>query len=148
MNYKKEILNEILNINNFTTSYKIMWFDAIYKEIINGRKSAKIKKLAAKMLATSLYPIIYGGLNFGEQDKLKDIVLYLKNNFDIDISENEEIRGKGIPTSIHLSLYNEESFIAITNFYFSTVKINEEDSQEVIKDIEDLGIKLSSWDHK
>lgn len=88
MNYKKEILNEILNINNFTTSYKIMWFDAIYKEIINGRKNAKIKKLAAKMVATSFYPIIYGGLNFGEQDKLKDIVLYLKNNFDIDTSEN------------------------------------------------------------
>lgn len=88
--YKDKVLNEILDINNFTTSYKIMWFDAIYKEIINGRKSAKIKKLAAKMVATSFYPIIYGGLNFGEQDKLKDIGLYLKNNFDIDISENED----------------------------------------------------------
>lgn len=84
------MLNEMLDIKKFTNSYKIMWFYAIYKEILNYNKDVSIKKLLSKMVAISYYPIIYGKLSFGKQDKLKDIVTYLHNNFNLDDFENED----------------------------------------------------------
>lgn len=87
---KETMLNEILDPSKFTTSYKIMWFYAIYKEILNGNKKASIKKLSATMVSAAYYPIEQENLNFGKQDKLSDITFYLKNNLKIDTLENED----------------------------------------------------------
>ena len=35
---KKILLNKMLDPSKFTTSYKIMWFYAIYKEMLSGHK--------------------------------------------------------------------------------------------------------------
>ena len=37
---KKILLNKMLDPSKFTTSYKIMWFYAIYKEMLSGHKKA------------------------------------------------------------------------------------------------------------
>lgn len=87
---KETMLNEMLDPSKFTTSYKIMWFYAIYKEILNGHKKASIKKLSAIMVSAAYYPIEQENLNFGKQDKLSDITFYIKNNFKIDTLENED----------------------------------------------------------
>ena len=54
---KKILLNKMLDPSKFTTSYKIMWFYAIYKEMLSGHKKASIKKLSANMVSAAYYPI-------------------------------------------------------------------------------------------
>ncbi|MBU5335683.1 hypothetical protein [Intestinibacter bartlettii] len=90
MDNKNIMMKKMLDISNFTTSYKILWFYAVYKEIINKKKNAPIKKLAATMVSISYHPILCHNLNFGKQDKLKDIVLYLHSELGIDKDESED----------------------------------------------------------
>ena len=87
---KKILLNKMLDPSKFTTSYKIMWFYAIYKEMLSGHKKASIKKLSANMVSAAYYPIEHENLDFGKLDKLSDITFYLKNNLKIDTLENED----------------------------------------------------------
>ena len=37
---KESMLDKMLDPSKFTTSYKIMWFYAIYKEMLSGHKKA------------------------------------------------------------------------------------------------------------
>ena len=90
MHNKDIMLDKILDIRNFTTSYKILWFYALYKEIINKKKEVSIKKLAARMVSISYELIICHNINFGKQDKLKDIVFYLHSKLGIDKDESED----------------------------------------------------------
>ncbi|MDO5011499.1 MAG: hypothetical protein Q4E31_11790, partial [Intestinibacter bartlettii] len=90
MDNKYIMLNKMLDINNFTTSYKILWFYAVYKEIINKKKEASIRKIAARMVSISYHPIICNNINFGKQDKLSDIVFYLHSELGIDKEESED----------------------------------------------------------
>lgn len=83
-------LEQMLDMKNFSTSYKILWLYAIYKEIICGKNEAKVNKLISKMIGLVWHPIIYYKLNLGVQDKLSDIVLYVHDTLKVSREENEE----------------------------------------------------------
>lgn len=88
-NVESIYLEQMLDMKNFSTSYKMLWLYSIYKEIINGAEEVSIYKLVSRMVGLVWYPILYYKLNLGVQDKLGDIVWYIHDKFEISMEENE-----------------------------------------------------------
>lgn len=77
-----------LNINllenifiSMTNSYKLFWFNSIFKEIIKGKKIIKFKEAVVGMICDSWYPIFAYNLNFGSQDQLQKIVIDINKEY-------------------------------------------------------------------
>lgn len=83
-------LEQMLDMKNFSTSYKMLWIYGIYKEIIKGKTTIPIKRIISKMVAITWYPVIYYNLSLGVQDRLSNIVYYLHDHLKVDRESKEE----------------------------------------------------------
>ena len=106
-------LEQMLDMKNFSASYKMLWLYAIYKEIIMGNNEVSVKKLISRMVGLVWYPIIYYKLNLGAQDKLSDIVLYVHDTLKISREENEHYVSDFIFRSDDKDLNNKVNNISL-----------------------------------
>lgn len=70
-------------LNNFTTSYKIYFFQGILEEVLAGRKQISMRTASAHMIAFAWYPVVYYHLSFGPQDMLADVISYLSGHLQV-----------------------------------------------------------------
>lgn len=66
---------------SMTNSYKLFWFNSIFKEIIKGKRIIKFKEAVIGMICDSWYPIFAYNLNFGSQDQLQKIVIDINKEY-------------------------------------------------------------------
>ncbi|KMT22715.1 HNH endonuclease domain-containing protein [Clostridium cylindrosporum] len=149
------LLERTLDFKNFSTSYKLFWFNGIYKEIIFGNKTMSFKKIIARMVATAWYPVIYYKLNLGFQDKLNQIILYVHETLKVGREENEEYIAEYIYNSTDRQLNKMINTISlyvpyrlIRPFYEEQIKFKEKITNKKISNLEinNLIQKLSEED--
>lgn len=61
-------------LSNFTASYKLFFLKAIFDEVIGGATYASFDLLAARMVASAWYPVLFFRLNLGATDQLTKVV--------------------------------------------------------------------------
>ena len=52
------ILEQLLELDNLTTSYKLYWFLGIYKEIIEGNNEINYRRIINRMISSAWYPLL------------------------------------------------------------------------------------------
>lgn len=137
------LLERTLDFKNFSTSYKLFWFNGIYKEIIINNKTMSFKKIIARMIAISWYPVVYYKLNLGFQDKLNEIILYVHNILKVSREENEENIAQYIYSSSDKELNKMINSISqyvpyrlIRPFYDEQIKFKEKNINKKLSDSE------------
>ena len=86
-NVESRLLEMALDFKNFSTSYKALWFNSIFEEVIKGNKEIEIKKIISKMVAYAWYPAIYYKLSLGFQDQMGKIAHYVHENLGVNREE-------------------------------------------------------------
>lgn len=76
--------------NNTSATYKFYWFLGIIEEIEQGRKKIDKVRVFARMIAKAWYPINYFKISFGAQDKIAEIIEYLKETTVLAENEDKE----------------------------------------------------------
>lgn len=82
------ILEKLLD-ESLTTSYKLFWFNGIFKEITSGNQYINFRRIVCRMIAVAWYPLLEYHLNFGVCDKLYDIVILIHKKYNIESDINE-----------------------------------------------------------
>lgn len=75
-------------LDNFSSSYKLFWFQGIFTEIIKGNTQIPYRRIVARMIAAAWYPVNYYNLSLGVADKLSDTIRYLH----VELGLPKEIR--------------------------------------------------------
>jgi hypothetical protein len=83
-------LEQLLEYDYLTTSYKLFWFLGIFNEIIRGNQRITFRRIVCRMIAAAWYPLLQYNLNFGVSDKLNDIVTLIHSKYGISSDINEE----------------------------------------------------------
>lgn len=83
---ESRLLEKVLEYGALTTSYKLYWFKGIFNEILKGNSRITFKCIANHMIAEAWYPIVQYKLNFGHQDQLKELILYINTEFEPEIN--------------------------------------------------------------
>ena len=63
-------------IEHNAASYKYYWLRAVFEEALLGNRQLSFERLAARMVASAWYPVLYYRLSLGASDKLADAVLH------------------------------------------------------------------------
>ncbi len=82
------------SLKNTTNSYKFYWLLAIIDELNSAHYSNSIfptKIIISRMIAKIWYPINQHNLSFGKQDKLGEIISFIKENSEISMEDSEEV---------------------------------------------------------
>ena len=61
-------------LKNFTTSYKLFWFRGVLDEVCSGSAQMPLRRIAARMVASAWYPVVYFRLSLGFGDQLANCV--------------------------------------------------------------------------
>ncbi len=61
-------------LKNFTTSYKLFWFRGVLDEVCSGNAEMTLQRVAARMVASAWYPVVYFRLGLGYGDQLVNCV--------------------------------------------------------------------------
>ena len=61
-------------LSNFTASYKIYFLKAVFDAAISGEPCVAYDRLAASMVASAWYPVLFFRLNLGATDQLARVV--------------------------------------------------------------------------
>jgi len=77
-------------LNNFSASYKLYWFRGIFKEVLNGTREMSYKRVVARMIAATWFPVLYYHLSLGFSDKLAEAVSYLHEKLGVSQDETED----------------------------------------------------------
>ena len=94
-------------LSNFTASYKLYFLKAVFDEAEGGADFVPFDLLAARMVASAWYPVLYFRLNLGATDQLTKVVNLAYERCDLGRgAATEEIvstlhsrSGKSIPFS-------------------------------------------------
>ena len=89
-NVESRLLEMALDFKNFSTSYKALWFNSIFEEVIKGNKEIEIKKIISKMVSYAWYPAIYYKLSLGFQDQMGKIAHYVHENLGVSREERAD----------------------------------------------------------
>ncbi len=89
-NLNIQAFEKMLEYKRVTNSYKLYWFYALFEKIKNKKIKFKFTDIILKMITKCWYTITEYKLNFGSQDKLGDLVLYIYENYKIDKDVNEK----------------------------------------------------------
>ncbi|KAA3601407.1 MAG: HNH endonuclease [Calditrichaeota bacterium] len=82
------------SLKQTTNSYKFYWLLSIIEQlnfVDFETKHLSTKDIVARMIAKIWYPINHHNLSFGKQDKLGEIVNFIKMNSEITIKDSEEV---------------------------------------------------------
>lgn len=84
-------LEKLLDLENLTMSYKLLWFAGILQEIKQGNHEMTFRRITCRMLTSAWYPLLQYHLNFGVGDQINSIVNLLHTKYGIaaDVRETE-----------------------------------------------------------
>lgn len=80
-------------LTNLTASYKLYWLNGIFEEVRAGNSHMSFKSVAARMIASAWYPVVYYRLRLGATDQLAKCIEYLRLHLTVpaECSEAEII---------------------------------------------------------
>lgn len=81
--------SQVLDSNLLTNSYKLLWLDVIFSEVLLGRNELYFKDIVIGMVKRAWYPVIKFKLSFGIQDQITVLVNYIENMFFFLISDKD-----------------------------------------------------------
>ncbi|HOJ11805.1 MAG TPA: HNH endonuclease domain-containing protein [Clostridiales bacterium] len=137
------ILEQLLEYEYLTTSYKIFWFSGMFKEIVRGNRQISFRRVVCRMIATAWYPLLQYHLNFGVSDKLNEIVamIYKKYGISSDVKEEElllfldNMEDKEIEQKI-IEFYRYVPYRLISPFYSEVLAgLKDAEKNKVILDL-------------
>lgn len=71
-------------------SYKLFWFKGIFQEIADGQTIISFRRIVCRMIVAAWYPLAEFHLNFGAKDMLSDVVLLVKERYQLPNNAKEE----------------------------------------------------------
>lgn len=82
-------LEQLLGYDMLSTSYKLFWFQSIFKEVIEQNQIISFERIVYRMIASAWYPLVHYNLNFGKMDQLGKLIQYIKNTYNFDHTTKE-----------------------------------------------------------
>ncbi len=76
-------------LTNLSSSYKLFWFNGVFREVLSENTEISYKKLVARMIATAWFPTIYYKLSLGYNDKLGIAIKYINEELHLDRESKE-----------------------------------------------------------
>ena len=76
-------------LGNNTASYKFYWLRALFDESLHYHGQLSFERLAARMVASAWYPVLYYRLRLGSRDALADAVMYAQQACGLASSASE-----------------------------------------------------------
>jgi len=101
--FKSSMLERMLNNN--AASYKYYWLRAIFDEALLYHGQLEFERLAARMVASAWYPVLYYRLRLGASDQLAAVVLHAQQVCGLASSASQGEIVKAITSSSDAQLH-------------------------------------------